>query len=166
MTQTTSKRSHRAVLSITTTHKLTIKWSDFMASFDQFPIMVSPLMNNSRVYIVMMDGGSSLSVIYLTTLDALQVLKMTHKIFYGIGSEMKGQSVGQITLHVTFGDMKMYQMEKIVFKVVDFKMDYNAIIGRPSMEKFMCVPHYTYQLLKMLGPHKIIRVQGSPESGV
>ena len=35
-------------------------------------------------------------------------------------------------------------------------MAYHAILGRPALAKFMAVPHYTYMLLKMPGPHGVI----------
>lgn len=101
-----------------------------------------------------MDEGSSLSVIYLATLDALQVpsstIKPTYKPFYRIGPIMKVQPMGQVTLPMIF----------------DFEMYYNAIIDLPAMVKFICVPHYAYQILKMLGLPKIIKILGNPKSGV
>jgi hypothetical protein len=44
---------------------------------------------------------------------------------------------------------------------VDFETSYHAILGRPALAKFMAIPHYSYLLLKMLGPHGILSLRGN-----
>jgi hypothetical protein len=44
--------------------------------------------------------------------------------------------------------------------VVDFETSYHAILGRPSIVKFMAVPHYTYLVLKMPSPAGVLSLQG------
>src|SRR5207253_5678704 len=39
-------------------------------------------------------------------------------------------------------------------------MMYHAIFGRSALTKFMVVPHYTYMVLKLLGPNGIITLRG------
>src|SRR5438132_3217463 len=39
-------------------------------------------------------------------------------------------------------------------------MAYHAIFGRPALTKFMAVPHYTYMVLKLLGPNGVITLRG------
>jgi hypothetical protein len=46
------------------------------------------------------------------------------------------------------------------FKVADFKTAYNALLGRPTLTKFMAIPHYAYMALRMPGPHGIISIRG------
>jgi hypothetical protein len=46
------------------------------------------------------------------------------------------------------------------FEVVDFETTYNAFLRRPTLTKFMVVPHYAYLVLKMLGPNGIISIRG------
>lgn len=79
---------------------------------------------------------------------------------------MKAQPLGYVTLLVTLGHPKNFRTEKVAFKVVDFEMAYNVVLGRPTLAKFMCVPHNTYQLLKKLGPDGIITILGDPKLGV
>jgi hypothetical protein len=43
--------------------------------------------------------------------------------------------------------------------VAHFDCGYNAIIGRLGLAKFMAIPHYSYMILKMLGPQGIITVR-------
>jgi hypothetical protein len=72
-----------------------------------------------------------------------------------------------IYMPVTFGTPENYITEFLRFKVARFDCDYNAIIGRPGLAKFMAIPHYSYMILKMLGPQGIITVcadfQGTAE---
>lgn len=115
-----------------------MKWSEFVITYDQrnildnyvhlghFPIMVSPFISNARVYRVLMDEGSSLNIIYTIDLDAMQVLrsmiKLIHKPFYGAGSSMVTQSMGQVKLPMTIGTLENFCTEKITFNVVYFDM--------------------------------------------
>jgi hypothetical protein len=46
------------------------------------------------------------------------------------------------------------------FEVADFKMAYNAFLGRPVLTKFMVIPHYAYVVLKMPGPNGVISIKG------
>jgi hypothetical protein len=53
-----------------------------------------------------------------------------------------------------------YCIEYIKFEVADFKSSYHANIGRPTLAKFMDVPHYIYLLLKMLGKTSVLTLCG------
>lgn len=46
------------------------------------------------------------------------------------------------------------------FEVVDLESPYHALLGRPSLAKFMAVPHYAYLKMKMPGPKGIITIAG------
>jgi hypothetical protein len=39
-------------------------------------------------------------------------------------------------------------------------MAYNAFLRRPSLTKFMAIPHYTYLVLKMPDPNRVISIKG------
>jgi hypothetical protein len=68
-------------------------------------------------------------------------------------------SLGHIYMPVTFGTPENYRTEFLSFEVASFDCGYNAIIGRPGLEKFMAIPHYSYMILKMSGPQGIITVR-------
>lgn len=158
----------------------TMQWVDVVVTFNQddipnncahpgrFPIMVSPLINNSKVKQVLINRGSSLSIIYATTLDTLEIHQktITHESFYRIRPGMKVQPLGYITLLVTFECPNNFQTDKVSFKVVNFVMAYNDILGLPALARFTCVPHYVYQLLKMFGPGRVITILWNPKLGV
>ncbi|XP_015688576.1 uncharacterized protein LOC107303518 [Oryza brachyantha] len=50
-------------------------------------------------------------------------------------------------------------MENICSEVADFEKAYHVIIGKPALVKFMAVPHYTYLMVKMPGPHGVITLR-------
>jgi hypothetical protein len=52
--------------------------------------------------------------------------------------------LGQITLPVTFRTLINYRTEFIHFEVADFETSYHAILERPTLVKFMAIPHYPY----------------------
>jgi hypothetical protein len=68
-------------------------------------------------------------------------------------------SLEHIYMLVTFGTPENYRTEFLRFEVASFDCGYNTIIGRPGLAKFMAIPHYTYMILKMLGPQGIITVR-------
>ena len=109
-----------------------------------------------------MDGGSSLNIIYIHTLEAMGIpqscLRASLFHFYGILPGMKAYPVGNIDLPVTFGNKTNFRTETLTFEVVDWKGAYHAILGRPAYAKFMAVPNYTYLKLKLPGPNGVITV--------
>jgi hypothetical protein len=70
-------------------------------------------------------------------------------------------TIGQITLQVSFGMAQNFRTERIMFDVVDAEAAYHAILGRPAIVKFMAVECYVYPCLKMPVPNGVITVRGS-----
>jgi hypothetical protein len=94
---------------------------------------------------------------------SLEFLKPTDCSFHGIVPGSAHYPLGRIALNVCFGNRQNYRREKLDFEVMDWPSQYHAILGRPVFSRFMAVPHYTYLVLKMLGPSGIIMVKGSFE---
>ncbi|XP_039787169.1 uncharacterized protein LOC120653507 [Panicum virgatum] len=114
-----------------------------------------------------MDGGSSLNILYIDTLDAMGILRACLRAFlfpfYGILPGMKAYPLGNLDLPVTFGSRTNYRTKTLSFEVVDWKGTYNTILGRPAYAKIMAVPNYTYLKLKLPGPNGVINMSGSFE---
>jgi hypothetical protein len=47
-----------------------------------------------------------------------------------------------------------------IFEVVDLKSPYHALLGRPTLAKFMASTHVAYLKMKMLGPRRVITIIG------
>jgi hypothetical protein len=94
-------------------------------------------------------------------LDITHMLTKSTSPLYGIVPGNATISLGSVVLLVTFGEtMESYRTEYIKFEVADFETSYHAILGRPTIAKFMVVPHYTYLVLKMQSPAGVLSLQG------
>jgi len=130
-------------------------------------LVVDPIIVNTRLSKVLMDGGSSLNIIYLETLHLLGIeraqLQPSAGSFHGVVPGKKALPVGRMDLLVCFGTATNFRKETRTFEVVGFRGTYHAIIGRSGYTKFMAIPNYTYLKLKMLGPTGVITVSSSYE---
>jgi hypothetical protein len=168
------KQERRVVCSVKVATPVYLDWSDRPITFDQgnhpdrvpspgkYPLVVDPVIDNVRLTKVLMDGGSSLNIIYVETLGLLQIdlslIRVDATPFHGIILEKRVQPLGQLDLPVCFGTPYNFQKETLTFEVVGFRGTYHAVLGRPCYTKFMAVPNYTYLKLKMLGPNGVITV--------
>jgi hypothetical protein len=113
----------------------------------------------------LMDGGSSLNIMYVETLMKLGLTKtqLRHSAvtFYGVVPGRQAKSLGSITLKVAFGDENNFREEPITFEVFPFKSTYQVIFGCPAFHSFHARPCYIYNQLKMPGPNGITTIFGS-----
>jgi hypothetical protein len=168
------KQEHREVCSVKVAAPVYLYWSDKPITFDQgdypdcvpspgkYPLVVDPVVGNVRLTKVLMDGGSSLNIIYVETLGLLQIDLSTIRAgaapFHGIIPGKRVQPLGKLDLPVCFGTPSNFRKETLTFEVVGFRGIYHAVLGRPCYAKFMVVPNYTYLKLKMSGPNEVITV--------
>ena len=68
--------------------------------------------------------------------------------------------LGSITLPVTFGTEENFRTKNVVFDVAEINLPFNAIIGRPTLYRFMAIAHYGYLVLKMPSPTGVLTVRG------
>jgi hypothetical protein len=133
----------------------------------QYPLVVDPVIGNARFSKVLMDGGSSLNILYAHTLRLLGIgldqLRPNTTSFHGIAPGKRVQPLRQIDLPVWFGTPDNFRKETLTFEVVGFRGVYHAILGRPCYAKFMVVLNYTYLKMKMSSPKGVITVGSSIE---
>jgi hypothetical protein len=133
----------------------------------QYPLVVDPVIGNARFSKVLMDGGSSLNILYAHTLRLLGIgldqLRPSTPPFHGVALGKRVQPLRQIDLPVWFGAPDNFRKETLTYEVVGFRGVYHAILGRPCYAKFMAVPNYTYLKMKMSGPNGVITVGSSIE---
>jgi hypothetical protein len=168
------KQERREVCLVKVATPVYLDWSDKPITFDQgdhadcvlspgrYPLVVDPVIDNARLSKVLMDGGSSLNIIYAETLGLLGVDLSTIRAgaapFHGIVPGKRVLPLGQLDLPVCFRTPSNFRKETLTFEVVGFRGTYHAVLGRPCYAKFMVVPNYTYLKLKMLGPKGTITV--------
>jgi hypothetical protein len=168
------KQERWEVCSVKVAAPVYLDWSDKPITFDQgdhpdcvpspgkYPLVVNPVIGNTRLTMVLMDGGSSLNIIYAKTLVLLEIDLSTIRAgaapFHGIIPRKRVLPLGQLDLPVCFGTPSNFRKETLTFEVVEFRGTYHTVLGRPCYAKFMAVPNYTYLKLKMSGPNGVITV--------
>jgi hypothetical protein len=162
------KQERREVCSVKVAAPVYLDWSDKPITFDQgdhpvyvpspgkYLLVVDPVIGNTRLTKVLVDGGSSLNIIYAETLGLLEIdlstIRASVAPFHGIVPGKRVLPLGQLDLSVCFGTPSNFRKETLTFEVVGFRGTYHAVLGRPCYAKFMAVPNYTYLKLKMPGP--------------
>jgi hypothetical protein len=135
---------------------------DYVPSLGRYPLVVDPVIGNARLTKVLMDGGSSLNIIYAETLGLMGIDLSTiwagAAPFHGIIPGKRVLPLGQLDLPVCFGTPSNFRRETLTFEVVGFQGTYHTVLRRPCYAKFMAVPNYMYLKIKMSGPKGIITV--------
>jgi len=174
LTASQRKRELQEVCAVSTAAPSYLKWSETAITFDRqdhpdripnlgsYPLIVDPIIAETRLSKVLMDGGSGLNIIYAETLALMGIsksrLRNDASPFHGVVPGHRAHPLGQIDLPVCFGTPDNFRREVLTFDMVGFPGTYHAILGRPCYAKFMAVPNYTYLNLKMPGPNDIITV--------
>jgi hypothetical protein len=126
----------REVCSIKVAAPVYLDWSDKPITFDQgdhpdcvpspgkYPLVVDPVIGNARLTKVLMDGGSSLIIIYAETLGLLEIdlstIRASAAPFHGIIPAKRVLPLRQLDLLVCFGTPSNFRRETLTFEVVGF----------------------------------------------
>ena len=114
---------------------------------------------------VLIDGGSSINILYYETFRRMGLtgknLKPSNTVFHGVVPGKSAYPVGKIALEVAFGDEHDSRSETLTFEMVKIRSPHHALFGRPADAKFMARPCYVYLQLKMSGYKGTITVHGS-----
>ena len=130
-------------------------------------MVLDPIVDGYRLTRVLMDGGSSLNLIYEDTVRRMGInpsrISQSKTTFEGVipGAEAYGR--GSVVLNVTFGSPGNSRSEELLFIIAPFQSDYHALLGRTAFAHFNALRHYGYLTLKMPGPRGVITVNGNTE---
>ena len=147
----------------------TITWSreDHPPRIDNpgdLALVVAPQVGGYTLSKVLMDGGSSINILYFDTFRRMNLLEKdlmpSTTVFHGIVPDKSAYPIGRVRLSVAFGTAQNYRSESLVFEVVKLKSPYHALFGRPAYARFMARPCYVYLKLKMPGPKGPITIDG------
>jgi hypothetical protein len=130
------KQERREVCSVKVAVPVYLDWSDKPITFNQdnhpdlvpspgkYPLVVDLVIGNVRLTKVLMDGGSSLNIIYADTLGLLQIdlslIRAGAAPFHGIIPGKRVQPLGQLDLPVCFGTPSNFRKVTLTFEVVGF----------------------------------------------
>jgi hypothetical protein len=133
-----------------------------MAGAGILPLITTPVIANMRLHHVLIDGGAGLNVISHAAFKQLQIPGSRlgpSREFSGVGLQPV-YLLGSIALPVTFGTEENFRTENVQFDVAEVNLPFNAIIGRPTLYRFMAIAHYEYLVLKMSSPAGVLTVRG------
>ena len=118
-------------------------------------MVLDPIIDGFHLTRVLMDGSSSLNLLYQDTMQKMGIdpsrIKPTKMTFKGVIPGVEANCIGSVTLEVAFGSPDNFRSEELIFDIVPFRSGYHALLGR-TVAKFNAVPHYAYLKLKMSGP--------------
>uniref|UniRef100_A0A804L555 Uncharacterized protein n=1 Tax=Musa acuminata subsp. malaccensis TaxID=214687 RepID=A0A804L555_MUSAM len=120
---------------------------------------------NAQVRRIMIDTGSSTDVLYLDAFLKLGLTKESLKPIYSALTGFTGDSVsplGTVTLPLTLGESPRTKTVMSTFLVVDLPTAYNAILGRPTLNKIRAVVSTYHQTVKFPTHAETGEVWGSP----
>ena len=130
-------------------------------------LVLDPIIDGYHFTRVLMDGGSSLNLIYQDTICEMGIdpMKIRHSntTFIGVMPGPGAHCMGSLLLKVIFGFPDNFCSENLTFHIAPFQSGYQALLGREAFARFNAIPHYASLMLKMPSPRGIITVNGSIE---
>jgi len=119
---------------------------------DNDPVVISLVTAGRRVRCVLVDQGSSVDVMFMTTFNRLQLstdqLKPYTRCLYGF-AENEVEVRGYIELRTTFTDNTSSRTTSIRYLVVDAPSAYNILLGRPPLNRLGAVPSTRHMKVKL-----------------
>jgi hypothetical protein len=152
-----------------------IRWSNVDISFNpqdhldtELPDRNSSFMGKlpigrHKVAKTFFDNGASLNLIMRKTFIEMgfnqKDLTPVQDIFHGIIPEQSSAPIAHIVLEVSCGTGDNKRMDVLMFEVARFNIEYNCILGRRLLLKFMVIIHTAYATLKMPVPKVVITIK-------
>ena len=111
-------------------------------------LVLDPIIDGFHLTRVLMDGGSSLNLLYQDTVRKMGIdpsrIKPTKTTFKGVIPGVEARCTGSITLEVVFGSPDNFLSEDLIFNTVPFRSGYHALLGRTAFARFnavaLCIP--------------------------
>ncbi|XP_065039424.1 uncharacterized protein LOC135673957 [Musa acuminata AAA Group] len=128
-------------------------------------LVISARVANAQMRRIMVDTGSSANILYF---DAFQKLGLATENLSPMRSTLTGftgdsiSPPGAITLPLTLGTPPKSKTVMTTFLVVDLPTAYNAILGRPTLNKVRAVVSTYYQTIKFPTHDGVGEATGSP----
>ena len=128
-------------------------------------MVLDPIIDRYHFTRVLMDGGSSLNLIYQDTIRKMGIdpTKICHSntAFKGVTPGPGAHCTGSLLLEVIFGFPDNFRSKNLTFHIAPFQSSYQAQLGREAFARFNAIPHYASITLKMPGPRGIITMNGN-----
>ncbi|XP_065050241.1 uncharacterized protein LOC103991910 [Musa acuminata AAA Group] len=128
-------------------------------------LVIMARITNAQVRRIMIDIGSSTDVLYLDAFQKLGLAKEALEPICSVLTGFTGDSIsplGAVTLPLTLGAPPITKTVISTFLVVDLPTTYNAILGRPTLNKIRAVVSTYHQTVKFPTHAGTGEVWGSP----
>ncbi|XP_065045870.1 uncharacterized protein LOC135677440 [Musa acuminata AAA Group] len=129
-------------------------------------LVVSARVANVQMRRIMVDTGSSADILYLGAFQKLGLARENLSPMCSALTGFTGDSIsplGAITLPLTLGTPPKSKTVMTTFLVVDLPTAYNAILGRPTLNKVRAVVSTYYRTVKFPTHEGVGKVVGSPQ---
>ncbi|XP_064955645.1 uncharacterized protein LOC103986523 [Musa acuminata AAA Group] len=129
-------------------------------------LVISARVANAQVRRIMVDTGSSADILYFGALQKLGLARENLSPMCSALTGFTGDSIsplGAITLPLTLGTLLKSKTVMTTFLVVDLPTAYNAILGRPTLNKVRAVVSTYYRTVKFATREGVGEVTGSPQ---
>jgi hypothetical protein len=120
-------------------YPVTWSWEDHPLRVDNpgsLALVVAPQVGGYKLTKVLMDGSSSINILYYDTFRQMNLsekqLKPSSAVFHRIVPGKSAYPIGRISLEVAFVIEFNYRSEFLTFEVVRLKSAYHALFGRPA----------------------------------
>ena len=117
-------------------HPTSIRHGGFAA------LVLNPIIVGFHLTRVLMDGGSSLNLLYQDTVRKMGIdpsrIKPTKTTFKGIIRGVEANWTASVTLEVVFGSLDNFRSEELIFDIVPFRSGYQAhCLDEPRLQNSM-----------------------------
>ena len=130
-------------------------------------MVLDPIIDRYHLTRVLMDGGSSLNLIYQDTIRKMGIdptrISQRNTTCKGVIPGPEARCTGSLVLEVVFGSPDNFRSEELTFDIAPFRSGYHALLKRMAFARFNAVPHYAYLKIKMPCPRGVITVSGNTE---
>ena len=96
-------------------------------------MVLDPIIDGFHLTRVLMDGGSSLNLLYQDTVHKIGInpsqIKPTKTTFKGVIPGVEARCTGPITLEVVIGSPNNFRSEELIFDIAPFRSGYHALLG-------------------------------------
>ena len=109
-------------------------------------LIINPITGGFHLMKVLMDGGSSLNLLYQDIVRKMGIdpsrIKPATTTLKGAVPGVEAHCTGSITLEVVFGSPNNFRSEGLTFDIAPFHSGYHALLGIPFLLVLMR-SHYT-----------------------
>ena len=153
MIHVTKRRSKRALRDVCAVESVTPKfnpWSACPITFDRrdhptsirhrgsAALVLDPIIDGYHLTRVLMDGGSSLNLIYQDTVRKMGIdptrINQSNTTFKGVILGPEARCTGSLVLEVVFGSPDNFLSKELTFDIAPFRSGHHALLGRmPSL---------------------------------